>query len=279
MPAPSDLVHETTTSTGALTLVLTNVNGCRSFNTAFGTGGANVFDYFISARDTADWERGTGSLSSTSTLVRDTVLASSNGGAAVNFTTGIKDITNDIPAALQARLDAAQTWTGSNTFSAAINLTSGQIIFPAAQAASAGANTLDDYEEGTFTPTIKGSTTAGTNTYTDQVGHYVKVGQAVIASFKILMATKDGAMAGSFAKVAGFPFPGLLASLNQGTQMPDWGNFSANQIAVGLLMQTNDTEAFITLAPAAAAVIALATPANITATTLIGGTLCYRANA
>ena len=35
-----------------------------------------------------------------------------------------------------------------------INLTGGQIAFPATAVPSADANTLDDYEEGTFTPTI-----------------------------------------------------------------------------------------------------------------------------
>lgn len=53
------------------------------------------------------------------------------------------------------------------------------ITFPATQSASSDANTLDDYEEGTFTPTIIGKTTAGTGTYSNQTGSYVKVGQMV----------------------------------------------------------------------------------------------------
>lgn len=106
MPAPSDLVHETTSSTGTGNLTLANVNGKRSFNTAFGTGGTDLFDYFISNRDAAEWERGTGHLSAASTFVRDTVLASSNAGAAVNFSAGTKDVTNDIPAAAQIYIPA-----------------------------------------------------------------------------------------------------------------------------------------------------------------------------
>src|SRR5262249_12560028 len=101
MPAPSDLVHQTTLGTGTGTLTLVAVNGKRSFNTAFGTGGSNVFDYFISHRDAAEWERGTGHLSDATTLVRDSVLASSNSGSAVNFSAGTKDITNDVPAGKQ----------------------------------------------------------------------------------------------------------------------------------------------------------------------------------
>lgn len=116
MPTPSDLVHQTTTSTGTGALTLTAVNGKRSFLTAFGTGGTNTFDYFISSRDAAEWERGTGH-ESAGTLVRDTVIASSNSNNAVNFSAGTKDVTNDIPASNQVRLDAA------NTFQARVTVT------------------------------------------------------------------------------------------------------------------------------------------------------------
>lgn len=102
MPAPSDLVHETTTSTGTGNLTLASEFGKRTFNTAFGTGGSNVFDYFISHLTAAEWERGTGSLSAATTLVRNTVADGSAGvGAAVDFSAGTKDVTNDIPAASQ----------------------------------------------------------------------------------------------------------------------------------------------------------------------------------
>jgi hypothetical protein len=53
------------------------------------------------------------------------------------------------------------------------------ITFPATQSASSDANTLDDYEEGTWTPTYFGSTTAGTTTYNHQDGTYVKIGNSV----------------------------------------------------------------------------------------------------
>lgn len=101
MPAPGDLVHETSSSTGTGNLTLAAVNGKRRFSDVFGTGGSNVFDYFISNRDAAEWERGTGSMSDANTLVRNTVIASSNSNSAVNFSAGVKDIANDVPAADQ----------------------------------------------------------------------------------------------------------------------------------------------------------------------------------
>lgn len=90
----------------------------------------------------------------------------------------------------------APTGTGNWTIPT-INLTGGQIAFPATQAASAGANTLDDYEEGTFTATLAGSSTAGTQTYATQAGLYVKVGQLVVCTIQTALSAKDAATAGN----------------------------------------------------------------------------------
>lgn len=72
----------------------------------------------------------------------------------------------------------------------ALVLTSGQIAFPAVQNASADANTLDDYEEGTWTPTLSCVTVGNLSvTYTTQLGVYTKIGRMVHASFHIVTAT------------------------------------------------------------------------------------------
>jgi len=63
------------------------------------------------------------------------------------------------------------------------------ITFPATQSASSNANTLDDYEEGTWSPVITGSSGAGT--YNDQSGTYVKVGKLVVVNFQIALSTKN----------------------------------------------------------------------------------------
>lgn len=97
----SDLVHENSSSTGTGNFTVAAVNGKRTFNVAFGTGGTNVFYYFIMNRSAAEWEFGTGHLSDATTLVRDTVLGSSNSNSAVNFSAGVKDVTNDFPSAVQ----------------------------------------------------------------------------------------------------------------------------------------------------------------------------------
>ncbi len=111
MPAPGDLIHQQSTSTGTGNFTVSAVNGKRSFNDEYGTGGTDKFDYYISNQAAAEWERGTGHLSASSTLVRDTVIASSNANVAVSFSAGLKDICNDIPAAKQVSTDGTQTLT------------------------------------------------------------------------------------------------------------------------------------------------------------------------
>jgi hypothetical protein len=56
------------------------------------------------------------------------------------------------------------------------------ITFPSTASASSDANTLDDYEEGTFLPTATGGTTAGTTTYLERDGKYTKIGNAVFVT-------------------------------------------------------------------------------------------------
>jgi hypothetical protein len=79
------------------------------------------------------------------------------------------------------------------------------ITFPATQSASTNANTLDDYEEGTWTPTLTGSTgTIGSQTYSIQAGRYVKIGRFVLLTGYVTVSNK-GSWTGS-VRISGFPF-------------------------------------------------------------------------
>lgn len=90
------------------------------------------------------------------------------------------------------------------TFSGLITNNGGQIKFPAAQSASADANTLDDYEEGTFTPAITFGGAAVGVVYTTQSGRYTKIGNAVTIQIYILISNK-GSSTGAWV-VTGLPF-------------------------------------------------------------------------
>jgi len=96
-------------------------------------------------------------------------------------------------------LPSAITLPGSLTMGGSLSLGStGQIQFPATQNASAGANVLDDYEEGTWTPSL-----GGTATYTQQNGSYTKIGRSV--SFNTQLNV-NAIGTGSTTVVSGLPF-------------------------------------------------------------------------
>ena len=77
------------------------------------------------------------------------------------------------------------------------------ITFPATQSASSDANTLDDYEEGTWTPTIQNFTVSGTSTLS---GTYTKIGRVVY--FNITFAN-TGTIAFSASALITLPFSGI----------------------------------------------------------------------
>lgn len=106
---------------------------------------------------------------------------------------------------------------GATNAKALVNLNAtvgGQIAFPATQNASADANTLDDYEEGTWTPTLGD----GTNNYTLSiaVGDYVKVGRHCTVSVCTAWTSIGSAGAGQL-RILGLPFaPGGQANNQNG---------------------------------------------------------------
>ena len=66
---------------------------------------------------------------------------------------------------------------------------------------------LDDYEEGTFTPTLGAHTSNGTHSYTTQVGNYTKVGNVVHIWLKLVINTLNtsGAISGNL-EISGLPY-------------------------------------------------------------------------
>jgi len=62
---------------------------------------------------------------------------------------------------------------------------------------------LDDYEEGTFTPTISGSSSAGTGTYSVQEGRYTKVGNLVYVTAVMTWSAHTGT---GNMRLSGLPF-------------------------------------------------------------------------
>lgn len=90
----------------------------------------------------------------------------------------------------------------ANTSGAKLQTSDG-LTFPAAQVASSNPNTLDDYEEGTWTPTIVGATVAGEGTYSIQDGRYVKIGRMVYIQARMEWSAHTGTGA---MRIGGLPF-------------------------------------------------------------------------
>jgi len=81
------------------------------------------------------------------------------------------------------------------------------ITFPATQDASSNANTLDDYEEGTWTPTFGGSGSDPTGvSYSNQEGTYTKIGNRVFVEFFLSFTTFTGGSNAFY--IRGLPFSG-----------------------------------------------------------------------
>ena len=105
------------------------------------------------------------------------------------------------------------------------------IAFPATQSASSDANTLDDYEEGTWTPNL-----GGTATYTAQTGSYTKIGRQVTAIFDmtvLLLGT------GSTTLISGLPF--TATSINNGGAVGYFSSLAVNVVSITCYAEPSNT--------------------------------------
>ena len=120
-----DRVKETTTTTGTGTLTLAGAAGGFQAFSAIGDG--NTTYYAIVDAATGDWEVGLGTYTASgTTLSRDTILESSNTGAAVNLAAGTKSVfatypaeksvfTDDLPTAVSELTNDSGYITGNQT--------------------------------------------------------------------------------------------------------------------------------------------------------------------
>lgn len=117
------------------------------------------------------------------------------------------------------------------------NLSVNGIQFPATQAASADANCLDDYEEGSWTPVINASTTPSSGASTSVSGaYYVKVGKQVTVKTYCVLSTL-GTGGSGWIKISGLPF----ANANDGSYAAiSVGYFTALKANVVFLTGTID---------------------------------------
>mgnify|MGYP001612653313 FL=1 len=139
-----------------------------------------------------------------------------------------------------ADLGAANTFTAAgNNFDEILAVDKG-LQFPATQVANAGANVLDDYEEGTWPPVIGGVPSESGQAYSHQVGKYVKVGRMVTAEFSVALSTK-GTITGEL-RLKGLPFTTTNTGQNSaGFTVSRWISMVTAYVHIGFTVLDNDT--------------------------------------
>ena len=115
--------------------------------------------------------------------------ASGTAGNAISFTQSLA-----VGKGTSLALEGATSQTGTG------------ITFPATQSASSNANTLDDYEEGTWTPTVTLNTGTAT-TYTIDTATYTKTGRVVVVIGSIIPTNGTFGSTNGYARMTGLPFP------------------------------------------------------------------------
>jgi hypothetical protein len=177
----------------------TSNKGIASFssdNFAVGSGVVTIKDSGVSI---AEINTSSGTAGS-STFLRGDGTWQAAGGTTINGTTDNAIITY-INSSSEFTAEAALTYDGTTL------TIPGQIAFPATQSASAGANTLDDYEEGTFTPVLNDAGAASDDsTYDAQNGYYTKIGNRVYVDIILTCSGLGTLTGGNPVRIAGLPF-------------------------------------------------------------------------
>jgi hypothetical protein len=131
-------------------------------------------------------------------------------------------------------------------------------------------------QEGTWTPTLAGSTTAGSHTYTSQSGTYYKIGRMIVCHFYITINVKDAAMAGDPVLLKGFPFVNLNSSVRPALVF----GYTSISLGAGNILAGNLglNSSIATLYKTSSGAAALLQVSDISNGTRIEGSLTYYTN-
>jgi len=128
----------------------------------------------------------------------------------------------------------------------------------------------------TWTPVLRGSSTAGTQSYTTQVGRYIRIGPFVIAWFVLVMSLKDAATAGSM-QIGGLPLASInVSGLTFSSVISDHAviDLTANYTQLGIGVDTNASTATL-LQSGDNQAVSTVQAAAISNTSAVSGVLIY----
>ena len=151
------------------------------------------------------------------------------------------------------------------------------IAFPGTQNASSDANTLDDYEEGTWTPGLFFNSAGSDPTYNLREGRYVKVGKLVMVSGKIDISAK-GTRTGT-AYISGLPFTTVTANSRGGGKVGYFANLALGTWSAWWMSESGSTQGALWAMTSAAVNAATMFDTSFTATSVLHFYMTYEASA
>tara|TARA_R100001198_G_C5060753_1_gene111928 strand:+ start:56 stop:547 length:492 start_codon:yes stop_codon:yes gene_type:complete len=108
---------------------------------------------------------------------------------------------------------------------------------------SGSANTLDDFEEGTFDVTIRDATSGGNTGSVTQTNKYVKIGSFVWMQFNLINITTTGMTGGNVLYLTGLPFTPATGSNGSGSVIVNQVNIDANVYDLNLFQNAGQSYA------------------------------------
>ena len=108
---------------------------------------------------------------------------------------------------------------------------------------TAAANALDDYEEGTWTPSFKAQNNSSNANTQVLDARYTKIGRHVTVIAYIKLTAHASGTTGGIAYITGFPFTNV--SEHAPLSIGYWANFADNQVFLTGTIQPSDTYAAI----------------------------------
>lgn len=167
---------------------------------------------------------------------------------------------------------------GNVRFDGIIDARGGQIAFPATQSASSDANTLDDYEEGTWTPALSFATAGDLSVaYASRNGYYTKVGRLVTAYFFLQTSTFTHTTASGNCRISGLPFANSNDTNNNAIGAMRWqGITKTNFTDVAATPESNATYLLLIASGSAqGGSFVAAADMPTTGTVVLAGTVTY----
>ena len=223
------------TSSGSVTAYYTQISTSVTALTTAGTGVSSLNNCYLSGLTASAVSIGAGS----TVGLNDCTINSSNTnaitGAGTLVYTGIE---------FDGTSSAINTTTLTTRM---IGVPSIRFYGSSGTTGTATSNIITMYEEGTFTPTLLGASTAGSTTYSAQQGYYTRIGNLVYINFAIVISAATGT---GNATIGGLPFTvradatnGYCGTININSSAWSW---PASTVAPILRFSQNTTNAIVT---------------------------------